>query len=547
MILFSQTSSFGENFNVTVANNKSSSDGFDKHCQVVIIGAGFSGLLCASYLKEAGIHDIQILEMGSSVGGVWSKKGVGAYPGAACDVPSYIYLPFLDRTGFIPSKKYVSQPEIAEYAEILTDHIGVRENISFDRKVTELKYLGDQQNKWRVRTVNTKTGQAEKTVSCTHIVSANGPLSSPRMPELGGMELFKGESFHTAQWDGTANLKGKKVAIIGTGASAAQVITSIADDVESLHVFQRTPTWVLRRDDEDTSPELKRQFEAGGYGEYLRDLAAKKFEFPPGEQFLDWDAIQDKEQNEAVCSELTQLIQSDVDDPEIAKLLTPDYPFWCKRVLFIDDYYTSFNKKNVTLVHDDGGVVSVDETGLTIAQGKHFQCDVIIYATGFDSNFIPFPIYGRNGISLAEKFGANETNRFQMMRPQSLWGIHVDEMPNFYMMIGPQSLNPLTNVTLLCEEQAKYIAELLSKMDQAGHSRVEPLKDAVTHWSALCLASANDKVWLRCNNWYLKTTKTDAALETERSSGMWMETYEDYLDHMLHGKAGTQDELLEFT
>jgi hypothetical protein len=113
-------------------------------------------------------------------------------------------------------------------------------------------------------------------------------------------------------------------------------------------------------------------------------------------------------------------------------------------------------------------------------------------------------------------------------------------------MIGPQSLNPLTNVTLLCEQQAQYIADLLSKMEKAGHMRVEPLKEAVSHWSDLCVASAEEKVWLRCNNWYLKTTKTDAPLGIERSSGMWMETYEDYLDHMLRGKAGTQDELLEF-
>jgi cation diffusion facilitator CzcD-associated flavoprotein CzcO len=538
---------FGGNFIVTIESVKTSSDEINEHYQVVIIGAGFSGLLCANYLKEAGIRNIKILEMAPSVGGVWSKKGVGAYPGAACDVPSYIYLPLLDRTKFIPSKKYVSQPEIAEYAEMLTDHIGVRENISFCRKVIELRYLGDQQNKWQVATVNAKTGEPEGTITCIHVVSANGPLSSPRMPELGGMESFKGESFHTAQWDRKANLKEKRVAIIGTGASAAQVITSIADEVESLHVFQRTPTWVLRRDDEPTSPELKRQFEAGGYGEELRHIAATKGEFPPGELFIDFDLIQDKEQNETVCKELTQLIESDVDDPETAKLLTPDYPFWCKRVLFIDDYYTSFNKKNVTLIHDDGGVVSVDKTGLTTAEGTHFEFDVIIYATGFDSNYIPFPIYGREGVSLAEKFGANDTNRFQMMRPQSLWGIHVDEMPNFYMMIGPQSLNPLTNVTLLCEQQAQYIANLLGKMLEAGHSRVEPLKEAVNHWSDLCFASAEGKVWLRCNNWYLKTTKTDAPLGMERSSGMWMETYEDYLDHMLRGKAGTQDELLEFT
>jgi cation diffusion facilitator CzcD-associated flavoprotein CzcO len=516
------------------------------HYDVVIVGAGFSGLLCASYLKEAGIEDLLVFEMTPSVGGVWSEGGVGAYPGAACDVPSYMYLPFLDRTGFIPTKKYVSQPEISSYAEILTDHIGIRDKIRFSRKVTELKHIGDGNGVWQITTVNSNSSEPAEIVTAQHVVSANGPLSSPRMPEFGGMELFRGESFHTAQWDRNAKLSGKKVGVIGTGASAAQVIATIVDDVESMHVFQRTPTWCLRREDEPTPPEIEAEFRAGGYSEKLRYVDWKG-EFPPGEVLIDFDALHDEEQNEAICAQLRAIIQNDVDDPALVELLTPDYPFFCKRALFIDDYYTTFNKPNITLVHDDGGVVSVDETGVTIARGEHFELDVIIYATGFDSNFIPFPIYGRNGVSLADKFGANEDNKFQMTRPHSLWGIHVDEMPNFYMMIGPQSLNPVTNVTLLCEQQSKYIADLVAGMVKAGHTQVEPFKKAVADWTELCTSSAEGKVWLRCNNWYLKTTKTDAAAGRERSSGMWMDTYEEYLHHVLGGKGGALEDLLEYS
>ncbi len=227
--------------------------------------------------------------------------------------------------------------------------------------------------------------------------------------------------------------------------------------------------------------------------------------------------------------------------------MTPDYPFFCKRALFIDDYYTTFNKPQVTLVDDPGGVVGVDESGITIERGDHFELDVIIYATGFDNGLIPFPIHGRNGVSLADKFGANEKNNFQMTRPHSLWGIHVDEMPNLHMMIGPQSLNPVTNVTLLCEQQAKYITDLVVKMRDAGHTEVEPSKQAVEAWTGLCADSAEGKVWLRCNNWYLKTTKTDAAAGRERSTGMWMESYDEYLHHVLGGKGGTQEELMQFS
>ena len=516
------------------------------HFDVVIVGSGFSGLLCASYLTEAGIDSVRVFEMTPSVGGVWSNGGVGAYPGAACDVPAYTYLPFLDRTGFIPSKKYVSQPEISGYAELLVDHTGIRDKIRFSRKVVDMTYIGDQQKVWQVTTIDTATGAPTEIVTCTHIVTANGPLSSPRLPEIPGMADFKGESFHTAKWDQSAVLKGKRVGVVGTGASAAQVITSIADEVESLTVFQRTATWCLLRDDEPTPPALAEKFRAGGYGETLRYVDWKG-ELPPAEVAFSFEDLHDETKNAAICAQITARLNSEVDDPEIAKLLTPDYPFFCKRALFIDDYYSTFNKPNVTLVNDNGGVVGVNETGLKIASGDTFDLDVIIYATGFDSNFIPFRIAGRNGTTLADKFGANEANNFQMTTPHSLWGVHVDEMPNLYMMIGPQSLNPVTNVTLLCEQQSQYITDLIKKMQAAGHTEVEPTTQAVGAWTDLCNSTSEGKVWLRCNNWYMKTTKTDAKAGREVSAGMWMASYADYLQHVLGEKGGSQDELLQFS
>ena len=234
-------------------------------------------------------------------------------------------------------------------------------------------------------------------------------------------------------------------------------------------------------------------------------------------------------------------------DPELAKRLTPDYPFFCKRALFIDDYYTTFNKPGVTLVDDDGGVVSVDENGLNIARGEHYELDVIIYATGFDSNFIPYPIIGRDGVTLADKFGANEANNFQMTRPQSLWGIHVEDMPNFYMLVGPQSVNPVTNITVLSEHQSAYLRDLLVTMREASYREVEPSAQAVQQWTRRCTNAAEGKGWMRCNNWYMKTTKTDVAAGREQSVGMWMGPYEEYLQHLLGGRGGTQDELLRFS
>jgi len=516
------------------------------HFDVVVVGSGFSGLLCASYLKDEGIENVRIFEMTPSVGGVWANNGVGAYPGAACDVPAYTYLPFLDRTGFIPSKKYVSQPEISGFAEMLVDHIGIRDKIKFSRKVVRLSYIGQAEKVWSIVTEHTGTGEPAETVTAQHVVTANGPLSSPRMPEISGMDKFRGESFHTAQWDQSASLKGKRVGVVGTGASAAQVITAIVDDVETLTVFQRTPTWCMPRDDEPTPPEIAEQFRAGGYGESLRRIDWKG-ESETTEGAVPFDALHDEKQNGAICAELAARIKRQVNDPELVKLLTPDYPFFCKRALFIDDYYTTYNKPNVTLVDDNGGVVAINQTGLQIARGETFDLDVIIYATGFDSNFIPFLIEGRDGVTLADKFGANESNNFQMITPHSLWGIHVDEMPNFYMMIGPQSLNPVTNVTLLCEEQAKYIADLVGRMKQKHQLEVEPTTEAVKNWTDLCETTSEGKVWLKCNNWYMKSTKSDTAAGRQRSSAMWMASYPDYLRQLLGHEGGTQEELLHWT
>ena len=521
-------------------------ESLQEHFDVVVIGSGFSGLLCAIHLQEAGVDNICIFEMTRSVGGVWSKGGVGAYPGAACDVPAYTYLPFLDRTGFIPSKKYVSQPEIASYAEMLTDHGGIRDKIRFSHKVVKLSYIGTGEQVWEVTTIDPETNAPHGKVTCQHVVTANGPLTSPRLPEIPGMEAFKGESFHTARWDQNAALEGKRVGVVGTGASAAQVITTIADEVESLTVFQRTPTWCVPRNDEPTPPELKEKFLAGGYGELLRHVDWQE-EGESTEGAVPFEALHNEEQNAAICAQIAAGIKMQVKDPELVELLTPDYPFFCKRALFIDDYYLAYNKPNVTLVDDPGGVVNVNETGLEITRGESFDLDVIIYATGFDSNFIPFLIEGRNGTTLADKFGANEENHFQMTRPHSLWGIHVEEMPNLYMMIGPQSLNPVTNVTLLSEEQSKYISTLVAKMKGAGQDEVEPTANAVAAWTELCESSSEGKVWLQCNNWYMKTTKTDAAAGRERSSGMWMDSYPAYLRHFLGYQSGTPDELLRFS
>jgi len=261
-----------------------------------------------------------------------------------------------------------------------------------------------------------------------------------------------------------------------------------------------------------------------------------------------WETVHNPDANKDVCGMIAAGIQAQVNDQEVARKLTPTYPFFCKRALFIDDYYTTFNRSNVTLIHDEGGVARVHETGLETAGGHTVtDLDVIIYATGFDAGAMQFQILGRNGLDLAASFGASERNKFQITRPQTLWGVHVPDFPNMYMMIGPQSLNPLTNVTLLCEAQAKYITALVKYMRGRGVSKAEPKEHAVAEWSQLCNTSSDGKVWLQCGNWYMKTTKDDQRQGREVSSNMWFETYQAYLSFFRDGKGGSYEDLLAFS
>ena len=529
-----------------------------EHHEVVIVGTGFSGLLTNIYLKDAGITDIINFEKTPSVGGVWSSKGVGGYPGAACDVPSYTYLPMLDRTGFIPSKKYVSQNEISKYCNLLVTQCEIGHTLRFNRTVQHIEFLGETSAKvWKITTLDSNTGAIADVVTCKHVVTANGPLSSPRLPEIDGTENFQGLSFHSAKWPDHVNLKNKRVGVVGTGASAAQIITSIADDVEHLYVFQRTATWCMPRDDEPTPGPLRDAFAAKiNFGETIRQEQARSeagrdpqnpLKKQPTPALGMWEMVHNPKRNKVMCNMLSAGIKQQVKDQDLAKRLTPDYGFFCKRVLFLDDYYTTYNKKNVTLVDDSAGVSLVTKTGIQTGGGKSIDnLDVIIYATGFNTGEMQFKVTGKNGIDLATYYGANQDNNFQLTRPKSLWGMHVVGFPNMYQMIGPQSLNPLTNVTLLCEEQGKRIVDLVLRTRKNGINYVEPTETAVEQWVKLCNASSQGKVWLGCNNWYMKTTKDDEEKGRERGANMWMETYQDYLAHFKDGKGGTMDELLQF-
>jgi len=502
----------------------------EEAAEVCIVGAGFSGLLCAVALLDRGVpaDRICILEAGPGCGGVWRKGGVGDYPGAACDVEAYEYLPLLQRVGFVPSRKYVTQAEIGGYATLLAEKLDVTPRICFNTRVVGARYTADGRGPsfWEVSTAKGMSIHAQ------HLVMACGPLSTPRFPETSGMGSFHGPTFHTARWDHSVSLSGKRVGVVGTGASAAQVITTIADSVKHLFVFQRTPVWASPRNDEPTPDELRVKIEGeSGFTDALRRAEVADFDsevFPK---------LHDPAQNEELKAEVLDIIEREIpDNAELRRQLTPDYPFWCKRVLFIDGYYSTFNKPNVSLVADPGGVVEETPAGVKVASGASYELDAIVYATGFDPLHVAFPVFGRHGKTLAEHWGGDRLNK-----PRTLFGIHVSGFPNLHFILGPQASNPLTNVTVISEDQSSYVADLIQHMRNAGLRTVEPFAEAEEEWVRRSERTVEGKVWTRCSNWYLKTTEGG-----EPIYGMWMETYSEYLQAALKREGGAQD-LLEFS
>jgi len=324
------------------------------------------------------------------------------------------------------------------------------------------------------------------------------------------------------------SLKGKRVGVVGTGASAAQVITTIAKDVKHLTVFQRSAVWALPRDDEPTPDELRQQITSvKGFTDRLRYEDGKNLdkEFFP--------LLHEEKGNQQFQALVNAVIMKQVPDKDLRAKLTPSYPFFCKRVLFVDDYYSTFTRPNVSLVVDEKGVRRETERGLVTASGTEYELDAIIYATGFDVLTVPFPVQGRNGRTLEDKWGGKG-----LSRPRTLFGIHVSEFPNMHIMIGPHCLNPVTTVTVLAEDQAKYIAELVAHMRRQGFREMEPRPEAEDEWVRRSEATSGGKVWTKCSNWYMKST--DAR---EPYYGMWMETHTRYMREGLR-REGVHDDLI---
>jgi cation diffusion facilitator CzcD-associated flavoprotein CzcO len=454
---------------------------------VVIVGAGFSGLAMAAKLKRAGRENFVVIERGGDVGGVWRDN---TYPGAACDVPSHVYsLSFAQNPGW--SRTYSHQPEILAYLRRVARDEDLLGHIRFGTELVEARWEDDG---W---TVETSRG----TIRARALVSAAGPLVEPKLPDVPGLVDFPGEVFHSARWNHDADLTGKRVAVVGTGASAIQFIPEIQPRVGRMTVFQRTAPWVLPRTERPITrleraafkraPALQDRIRRGVF--WMRELGAATPLLRPTKP--------------SVLAALGRAhLRRQVPDPTLRDKLTPRYTPGCKRLLLSNTYYPALAAPNVD-VHATG-LAEVRGSVVVGADGSEAEVDVIIFGTGFEVTRPPVArhIRGRAGVTLDEHWGGSMTAHR---------GTTVHGFPNLFFLLGPNAGSGHMSVVYKAEAQADYVLDALSELDCRGDAALEPTQAAQDEWTDEVQRRSQGTVWLSggCSSWYLD--------EAGRNTTLW--------------------------
>jgi cyclohexanone monooxygenase len=473
------------------------------------------GLLTAARLREAGIEKVRIVEVGGDVGGTWYWN---RYPGAACDVESYIYFPLLEETGYMPVERYSKAEEIRQHCRRIADHFGIYSQAVFSTQVTRMTWDGDSAN-WRVETDRGDDMRAR------FVVLTTGPLNRPKLPAIPGIDLFKGHSFHTSRWDyaytgGSATapmtrLADQRVAIIGTGATAVQAVPPLAKAAKHLSVFQRTPSSVDARNNAPTDASWVASLERGwqqkriesftcqftgdlhvedlvgdGWTVLAKAVRAKLGASPNS------DASQLLEQADLeTMVRVRARIDSIVEDRATADALKPWFSLFCKRPCFHDDYLQSFNRPNVRLVDTKGkGVERITETSLFV-DGIEYPTDCLIFATGFEtstdfSKRSGFQVIGVGGKALHDKWADGMI---------SLHGLHSRGFPNCFVISHSQS-GMSVNFPHMLDEQSKHLAYMIAECAKRGIATIEATADAEHQWvdTVLGMSGARRKFLEQC-------------------------------------------------
>jgi len=447
---------------------------------VLIIGTGFSGLGMSIRLMQAGLTNFTVLEQAGEVGGTWRDNH---YPGVACDVPSHLYS-FSFEANPRWSRLFAPQREIFEYLKQCADKYGVRPHIHFNSEVVKATF-DERRGQWEVST------QAGKVYRARVLISGSGGLSRPSFPEIPGRERFAGKTFHTARWDHDYPLAGKRVAVIGTGASAIQVVPGIVDKVGELSLFQRTPAWVLpkpdiRMDEKQQkrlakSPWLQKALRHGIY--WLMESRA-----------LGFTGMLPRMQGNAEV-QARKFLAEQVKDPVLRARLTPNYRAGCKRMLISNSYYAALQKPNVSLVTT--GIREITERGIITADGQMHEVDAIVYATGFQAAeaVAPFEVRGRAGLDLnhAWRDGA-----------EAYKGTTVSGFPNMFFLTGPNTGLGHNSMVFMIESQIQYVLDCLKQMRARGTTWVDVKPSAQRQYNQRLVERMSKTVWATggCVSWY---------------------------------------------
>jgi len=489
---------------------------------VVVVGAGFSGLYLCHLLVQAGFS-VRVFEAAGDVGGTWYWN---RYPGARCDIESVQYsYQFSDelQRDWTWSERYASQPELLRYIEHVADRFDLRRHITFGTRV-ETAAFDDRTHEWTIDTRSREPGGGE-TLRARFLLLGVGVLSTTNTPAFDGLEDFGGRTFHTGRWPHEpVDFSGQRVGVIGTGSSAIQSIPLIAEQAAHLHVFQRTPNYVVpARNHVYTEDEIARI--KSGYhelrAEQRRRFTGFVFPFNPGsihdvepaERFAQlerhWeigglpflgafgDTLFDWDANRMVTEYWQDKIRAVVDDPEIAELLIPDGDiFGGKRLCAGTDYYETYNRDDVTLVDVSGtGIERFVEGGL-IAEGRTYELDAVVFATGFDAltgSVVAMDIVGPDGTTVAEAWAGG---------PSTYLGLSVAGFPNLFNMQGPGSPGVFVTMVTGIEHQSEWIVACLEWMREHGHTRIEATEDSQRWWGDIVDEAAARSLRSRCDSWY---------------------------------------------
>ncbi|WP_327662940.1 MULTISPECIES: flavin-containing monooxygenase [unclassified Streptomyces] len=451
-----------------------------EHVRVAVIGSGFGGLGAAVRLRREGITDFVVLERADAVGGTWRDN---SYPGCACDVPSHLY-----SFSFAPNpdwpRTFSGQEHIREYLEHVADTFRLRPHIRLNSEVNQLRWDNDELW-WEIET-------AKGTLTADVVVSATGPLSDPKTPDIAGIDTFPGKVFHSAQWDHEYDLRGKRVAMIGTGASAIQIVPAIQKEVGHLTLFQRTPPWVMPRADRAISPAerwLHRQLPfttqaRRGLLWGIRELQVQAFTKHPNELGM-VEQLAKRNMHRAI------------KDPGLRAKLTPDYRIGCKRILLSNTYYPALAQPNVDVVAS--GLSEIRGNTLVAADGSEAEVDAIVFGTGFHVTDMPIAdrVIGADGDTLMQSW----KNGMKALRGATAAGF-----PNFMTVIGPNTGLGNSSMILMIEAQLNYLADYMRQLHVlGGRVALNPRETAVNGWNNRVQDRMKRTVWNTggCNSWYL--------------------------------------------